>query len=175
MHMKFLSLELKMTIHPARKAQIASLLAKEITVPVEYADFANVFSKKSAKVLPKHTGMNKHAIEKEDGKQPSYELIYSLGLVGLETLKIYIKTNLANGFIQSLKYPAGTPILFVRKPNSSFRLCIDYHDLNNLTIKNRYLLSLIGESLDWLGRAKRFTQLDFTSAYHWIRIKEDEK
>ena len=74
----------------------------------------------------------------------------------LETLKTYIETNLANGFIQPLKSPAGALILFVRKPNGSLRLCINYRDLNNLTIKNRYPLPLIGESLDWLGQAKRF-------------------
>ena len=90
----------------------------------------------------------------------------------LETLKIYIKINLANGFICPSKSPAGAPILFDRKPNRSLHLCLDYRDLNNITIKNRYLLPLIGESLDWLGRARRFTQFDLTNAYHWMRICE---
>ena len=93
----------------------------------------------------------------------------------LKTLKTYIKTNLANGFIWPLKSPADTPILFIQKPDSSLRLCVDYRGLNNLTMKNRYLLPLIGESLDRLGRAKWFTQLDLTSAYYRIRIKEDDK
>ena len=52
---------------------------------------------------------------------------------------------------------------------------MDYRGLNNLRIKNRYLLSLIGESLDRLGPAKRFTQLDLTSAYHRIKIKVGDK
>ena len=52
---------------------------------------------------------------------------------------------------------------------------MDYWGLNNLTIKNRYPLPLIGESLDRLGRAKRFTQLDLTSAYHRMRIKEGDE
>ena len=52
---------------------------------------------------------------------------------------------------------------------------MDYRGFNNLTIKNRYLLSLISESLDQLGQAKRFTQLDLTSAYYRIKIKEDDK
>ena len=90
----------------------------------------------------------------------------------METLKTYIKTNLANGFIRPSKSPAGAPILFDRKPDGSLRLCVDYRGLNNLTIKNRYPLPLIGESLDRLGRAKRFTQLDLTNAYHWMRICE---
>ena len=84
----------------------------------------------------------------------------------LETLKTYIETNLANGFIRPSKSPAGAPILFERKLDGSLWFCVNYQDLNNLTIMNRYPLPLIGESLDRLGRAKQFTQLDLTSAYH---------
>ena len=93
----------------------------------------------------------------------------------LETLKTYIKTHLKTGFIWPSKSPAGAPILFNKKPDGSLRLCVDYRGLNNLTIKNRYPLPLIGESLDRLGRAKRFTQLDLTSAYHRMRIKEGDE
>ena len=164
-----------MIIHLARKAQIALLLAKEVTVPVKYTDFADIFSKESAKVLPERTGINKHVIKLKDGKQPPYRPIYSLGPVELKTLKIYIEINLANSFIRPSKSPADAPILFVCKLNGSLQLCVAYRDLNNLTIKNRYPLMLIDESLDWLGRAKCFTQLDLTSTYHRIRIKEGNK
>ena len=156
-HVSFLSLRSKMTIHPARDAQIASLLAEEVTVPAKYSDFANVFLKESTEVLTERTEINEHAIEQENGKQPPYGPIYSLGPVELKTLKTYIEINLANGFIQPLKSLTGAPILFVCKPDGSLRLCVDYQGLNNLTIKNRYPLPLIGESLDWLGRAKHFT------------------
>ena len=90
-------------------------------------------------------------------------------------LKTYIKTNLANGFIRPSKSPAGAPILFDKKPDGSLRLCVDYRGLNNITIKNRYPLPLIGESLNRLGRARRFTQLDLTNAYHWMRIREGDE
>ena len=164
-----------MTIHPAWKAQIASPVAEKVTVPAKYSDFADVFSKKSEEVLPEQIGINKHAIKLEDDKEPPYGPIYSLGPVELETLKTYIKTNLANGFIRSLKSPVDALILFVRRPNGSLQLCVDYQGLNNLTIKNQYLLLLIGKSLDRLRQAKRFTQLDFTNAHHRMRIKEGDK
>ena len=61
-------------------------------------------------------------------------------------------------------------ILFDHKSDGFLRLCVDYQGLNNFTIKNRYLLPLIRESLDKLKRAKQFTQLDLTSAYHQMRI-----
>ena len=72
----------------------------------------------------------------------------------LEILKVYIKTNLANGFIRPSKSPAGPLILFDQKSDSFFQLCVNYRGLNNLMIKNQYPLPLIGELLDRLGRAR---------------------
>ena len=164
-----------MAIHPAREAQIALLIVKKVKIPTKYSDFSDVFLKEKVSILLEATKLNQHAIELQEGQQPSYGPIYSLGPVELKTLKTYIETNLANDFIRPSKSPAGAPILFVGKPDGSLRLCVDYRGLNNLTIKNRYPLPLIGESLDRLGRAKRFTQLDLTSAYHRMRIKEGDE
>ncbi len=125
--------------------------------------------------LPENTGMNKHAIELIEEKQPPYGPIYAFSPVELETLKAYIETHLKTGFIRPFKSPAGAPILFDKKPDGSLRLCVNYRGLNNLTIKNRYPLSLIGEALDWLGRTKRFTQLDLTSVYYRMRIWEGDE
>ena len=114
-----------MSILSARKAQLALLLTKEVTVPVEYLDFANVFLQKWANVFLERTGANELTIKLEEGKQPSNWLIYSLGPVELEILKTYIKTNLAISFIWALKSLAGVPILFVCKPNGSLCLCVN--------------------------------------------------
>ena len=146
-----------MPIYPAREAQIASLVAEEVKIPTEYSDFSNVFSEEKALILPEATELNQHAIELQEGQQPPYGPIYSLGPVELKTLKTYIETNLANGFIWPSKSPTGASILFVGKPDGNLRLWVDYRDFNNLTIKNRYPLPLISESLDRLGRAKKFT------------------
>ena len=140
-------------IHPDRAAQIASLLTEEVKIPEEYSDFTDVFSEEKALVLPERTESNQHAIELEEGKQPPYGPIYSLGPVELETLKTYIETHLKTGFIQPSKSPTGASILFAKKLDGSFHLCVDYQSLNNLTIKKRYPLPLIGESLDRLGWA----------------------
>ena len=108
-------------------------------------------------MLLKITKLNQHAIKLQEGQQPPYRPIYSLGPWELKTLKTYIKTNLASGFIWPLKSLAGASILFVWKPDGNFRLCVDYQSFNNPTIKNQYLLPLISELLDRLGQAKRFT------------------
>ena len=164
----------RITIHPERKAQITLLKAKKTPVLIlaKYLDFANVFSKELAVVLLKHTKINTHTINLEEDKQPSYRLIYSLRPVELEILKTYIETHLKTRFIWPSKSPADTPIMFDEKLDGSLRLYVDYWGLNNLTIKNRYSLPLIGKSLDRLGQAKRFTQLDLISTYHQMRIKE---
>ena len=142
---------------------------------MEYSDYSNVFSTEKAAELPENTGINEHAIKLEEGKQPSFWPIYSLDPVELETLKTYIEINLVNGYIRPSKSPAGAPILFDRKSDGSLRLYVDYRSLNNITIKNQYLLPLIDKSLDWLNQAKQFIQLDLTNAYHQMRIyKGDE-
>ena len=171
----------KMPVHSERQAQIEAqvgvlLFNKAPTeVPMEYFDYSNVFSLEYVVELLENIRINKHAIKLEEDKQRSFRLIYNLELVELETLKIYIKTNLANGFIQSSKSLAGAPILFDKKVDRSFHLCVDYWGLNNLIIKNRYPLSLISKSLDHLGRAKQFTQFDLTNAYHRMRICEGDE
>ena len=98
-HVASLNLAPAPGIHPDRAAQIASLLTEEVKIPDEYSDFTDVFSEEKALVLPERTELNEHAIDLEDGKQPPYGPIYSLGPVELETLKTYIETHLKTGFI----------------------------------------------------------------------------
>ena len=135
-------------------------------MPNKYADFANVFLPKLAIELPEHMRIHNHTIKLVNNWLPPYTLIYSLGLVELDILNAYINNNLANSFIKLFKSPARALILFDKKPDGSIRLCIDYQDLNNLTIKNLYLLFLVRESLSQLGQARRFTQLYLTNAYY---------
>lgn len=102
------------------------LISEKVTIPKKYLDFVNVFSEKSAVELPEYTDINNHIIDLKVVKQPLYRLIYNPELIELETLKTYIKTKLANGFIKPSKLLANISILFVQKLNESFYLCIDY-------------------------------------------------
>ena len=166
-----------MLVHSEKQAQVGALRFDNAFTEVlaEYSDYSNIFSAENAAELPENTGIYKHAIRLKRGKQLSFSPIYSLGSVELETLKTYIKTNLVNGFIRPFKSPAGASILFDRKPDGSFYLCVDYRGLNNITIKNRHPLPLINKLLDWLSRARIFTQLNLTNAYYQMRIYEDDK
>ena len=170
----------KMLMHSKMQAQIEAQSGTQVKallfdkvpteIPAEYSDYSNIFSVKNAVEHPGNTGIYEYAIEIKENKQSLFRPIYSLGPMELEILKTYIKTNLANGFIWPFKSPAGTPILFDKKPNRSFCLYIDYRNLNNKIIKNQYLLLLIGELLDWVDWVKRFTQLNLTNDCHRMRI-----
>ena len=150
------ALSVDSNVHTSWQAWISLLNVEQVTIPSKYPDYTNVFLSDSALELPEHTGINNHLIDLTDDKQPLYGLIYSLGPVELEMLKTYIETNLANGFIRLSKSLAGALILFIRKKDGNLQLCVNYQDLNNLTIKNWYPLPLIGKFLDCLGHAKHF-------------------
>ena len=167
----------EMPVYLEKQVQVGAFIFDEASteVLVENSDYSDVFSAENAAELPENTRINEHAIKLEEGKQPPFGPIYSLDPVELEALKTYIKTNLANGFIRPSKSLTKALILFDWKPNGSFCLCMDYWGLNNITIKNRYQLPLIGKSFNWLSWAKQFTQLDLINAYHRMRIcKGDE-
>jgi transposase InsO family protein len=143
-------------------------------VPSEYAEFADVFSKESASVLPPRRPYD-HKIPLEPGTTPPFGPLYSLSEVELKALDEYLKENLAKGYIQASTSPAGAPILFVKKRDGSLRLCVDYRGLNKITVKNRYPLPLIGESLDRLRTATVFTKIDLRAGYYLVRIAEGDE
>ena len=126
-----------MLVHPKKQAQVGALLFNKAPteILVKSSNYSNIFSAENVAELRENTGINEHTIELKKGKQPLFSPIYCLGPVEMETLKIYIKTNLANGFLQPYKSLAGVPILFDRKPDRSLCLYMDYWGLNNITIK----------------------------------------
>ena len=78
-------------------------------------------------------------------------------------------------WIQCSVSSAETSVLFVLKKNEELHLCVNYWDLNQITIKNRHSLSLISETLNWLSEAKIFFKLNLKNTYHCIQIKEGDE
>lgn len=93
----------------------------------------------------------------------------------LKTLWEYLDDQLIRGYIRSSPSSASVPVLFIKKKDSSLRLCIDYRALNAITVKNWYTLPLINDTPDWLKDAKIYTKLDLHNGYKQIRIKEEEE
>ena len=106
----------QMLVHSKKQAQVGALLFHKAPTKVlaEYSNYNNVFLVENTAELLENTGMNEYSITLKKGKQSPFGPIYSLKLVELETLKTYIKTNLANGFIRSFKSPAKTPIFLIK-------------------------------------------------------------
>ncbi len=158
-------------VYHSQIAQISAAISKTITLPKVYKGFEDIFSTDNASHLPISEEPDR-GIVLIDGKQPPYRPIYSLSKNELSILQTYIDKNLANRFIRLSKSPAGAPIVCVPKPNKDIRLYVDYRGFNNLTIKNRYLFLLAGESLDRLGLAKQYTKLDLTDEYYWCVLSD---
>jgi hypothetical protein len=143
-------------------------------LPQEYYDFLDVFSKKEAdKLLPYR--LYNHKIQLKDSTEPPFGPMYNMSRNELLVLKEYLKENLGKGFIQASRSPAASPVLFVRKPGGGLRFCIDYRALNAITVKNRYPIPLIRETLDRLCRARYYTKLDIISAFNRLHIADGEE
>jgi len=116
-------------------------------VPSEYHEFANVFSKTKAEVLPSHCSYDLK-INLEEDAQPSVGPIYFLSASEQEALKEFIEENLNTDFIQPISSLHGAPVLFVKKKDGSLHLYVDFYRLNHLSKKNCYPLPLISSLLD---------------------------
>jgi hypothetical protein len=90
-------------------------------------------------------------------------------------LREYINENLKKKYIRLSTLPARYPVLFVPKPNGKLRMCVDYRQLNAITVKNRYTLPLIHEIQDKIKRSKIFIKINIREGYYKIKIKKSEK
>ena len=143
-------------------------------VPADYHDYLDLFSEAIGSQLPPHRKYD-HTIPLKPGFEPPFGPIYSLSRNELIALKEWLDENLSKGFIRASSSSAGAPILFVKKGDGSLRLCVDYRGLNEGTLKNRYPLPLLRETLMRLQKAKWFTTLDVRGAYNLIRMAEGEE
>jgi len=145
-------------------------------VPEEYHDIIDLFEKKNADKLPPHRDDYDFKFEFEPGKTPTFGPLYGMSREELMVLRQYLDEHLAKNFIRSSRSPFASPVLFVKKPGGGLRFCVDYRALNEITIRNRYPIPLIQETLDRLAKARYFTKLDVIAAFNKIRIREgDEK
>jgi len=143
-------------------------------VSSEYHKFANIFSKTKAETLPPHRSYDLK-INLEEGAQPSVGPIYSLSASEQEALKEFIEENLNMGFIQPTSSLHGAPVLFIKKKDSSLRLCVDFCGLNHISKKNCYPLSLISDLLNSPHKAQVYSKIDFCHTYHLVYIADGDE
>ncbi|GJV41050.1 putative reverse transcriptase domain-containing protein [Tanacetum coccineum] len=92
----------------------------------------------------------------------------------MKELSEQLKELSDKGFIRPSSSPWGAPVLFVKKKDGSFRMCIDYQELNKLTVKNRYPLPRIDDLFDQLQGSSVYSKIDLRSGYHQLRVREED-
>ncbi|GKB85906.1 putative reverse transcriptase domain-containing protein [Tanacetum coccineum] len=113
-------------------------------------------------------------IELISGATPVAMSPYRLTPSELEELSGQLKELQDKGFIRPSSSPWGASVLFVKKKDGSFRMCIDYRELNKLTVKNRYPLPRINDLFDQLQGSQFFSKIDLRYGYHQLRVHEDD-
>jgi hypothetical protein len=108
------------------------------------------------------------------GTNPISKAPYRMALSKLKELKEELQELLDKGFIHPSISPWGASVLFVKKKDRSMRMCIDYRELNKVTIKNRYPLPRIDDLLDQLQGVRVFSKVDLRSGYHQVRVNEED-
>ncbi|THC88329.1 hypothetical protein EYZ11_012227 [Aspergillus tanneri] len=152
----------------------------KVKLPQQYWPWLDVFSQQLADQLPPHRPGIDHRIPLEkdaNGKEasPPYGPLYGMNREELLVLRKTLTDLLGKSYIRVSKSPAASPILLVRKPGGGIRFCVDYRGLNELTVKDRYPLPLVKETLRNMSRARWFTKLDIIAAFHKIRMSPGEE
>ena len=108
------------------------------------------------------------------GTEPISIPPYRMSPAELRELKAQLEELLSKGFIQPSISPWGAPVLFVKKKYGNLRLCIDYRQLNRVTIRNQYPLPRIDELFDQLQGSRAYSKIDLRSGYHQLRVQEND-
>ncbi|GKC86459.1 putative reverse transcriptase domain-containing protein [Tanacetum coccineum] len=113
-------------------------------------------------------------IDLTPGAAPVARAPYRLTPSEMKELSEQLKELSDKGFIRPSSSPWGAPVLFVKKKDGSFRMCIDYRELNKLTVKNRYPLPRIDDLFDQLQGSSVYSKIDLRLGYHQLRVREED-
>ncbi|KAK1433348.1 hypothetical protein QVD17_10258 [Tagetes erecta] len=145
---------------------------KEIPEVPIVAEYPDVFPEELPG-LPPDRQVEFH-IDLVPGTAPIAKSPYRLAPSEMKELMAQLQELLEKGFIQPSSSPWGAPILFVKKKDGSLRMCIDYRDLNKVTIKNRYPLPRIDDLFDQLQGSSYFSKIDLRSGYHQVKVRKED-
>ena len=113
-------------------------------------------------------------IELAPGTEPISRAPYRMAPAELKEHKVLIEEMVNKGFVRPSTSPWGAPVLFVKKKDGGMRLCIDYRELNKVTIRNQCPLPRIDDLFDQLQGAKVFSKIDLRSGYHQLRVHDED-
>ncbi len=136
--------------------------------------FLDVFFKKNVNILSLHQ-VHDHVIHFKEDAQLSIFTLNNMSHDEILELRRYLNENLSKDFIQVSHFQMIVSVLFVKKFEEELCFCVNYWDLNTITVKNWYSLLLISETLNHLSWAKIFIKLNIISAFNWLWIKEEDE
>lgn len=134
--------------------------------------YSSVFSSPAA--LPPVRPQHDHKIPLKEGSDPINIRPYRYPLHQKDVIEKMTQELLDQGIIQHSNSPFASPVVLVKKKDGSWRMCIDYRKLNQITVKDKFPIPLIEELLDELGGAKYFSKIDLKSGYHQIRMHPED-
>ena len=105
---------------------------------------------------------------------PNSKTPYRMNILELNELKLQLQELIDKHYVRPSVSPWGAQVLFVKKKDVTLRLCIDYRQLNKMTIKNRYPLPCIDDIFDQIHGVMIFSKIDLRSGYHQVRIKDED-
>lgn len=135
-------------------------------------EFLDVFPEDISGMPPKRK--IEFTIDLVPGAAPISKAPYRMAPAEMSELKAQLQELLDKGFIRPSASPWGAPVLFVKKKDGSLRLCIDYRELNNVTVKNKYPLPRIDDLFDQLKGASVFSKIDLRSGYHQLKLVDKD-
>ncbi|GJU82898.1 reverse transcriptase domain-containing protein, partial [Tanacetum coccineum] len=135
-------------------------------------EFEDVFPEDLSRLPPQR--QVEFRIDLVPGATPIAKSPYRLAPSEMQELVGQLQELQDKGFIRSSHSLWGAPVLFVKKKDGSLRMCIDYRELNKLTVKNRYPLPRIDDLFDQLQGSRFFSKIDLRSGYHQLRVHEDD-
>ena len=97
-----------------------------------------------------------------------------MNILELNELKLQLQELIDKHYIRPSVSPWGALVLFIKNKDGTLRICIDYRQLNKMTIKNRYRLPRIDDLFDQIRRASIFSKIDLRSGYHQVIIKYED-
>ncbi len=124
--------------------------------------------------MPLHWAHN-HVIHLKEDAQLSVFALYNMSRDKILELRRYLNENLSKDFIQVSRFQMIVSVLFIKKLKEKLFFCVNYWDLNAITVKNQYFLLLISETLNRLNRAKIFIKLNIIFAFNRLWIKEKDE
>jgi hypothetical protein len=133
--------------------------------------FQDIFQEPTG--LPPHRDCDHHIPLKEGAKPPNIRP-YRMSHSQKNSVELLIKEMLQKSEIRPSTSPYSSPIILVRKKDKSWRLCVDFRGLNDMTVKNKFPIPVIEDLLDELNGATIFSKFDLRSGYHQIRMRPED-